>query len=271
MSQWGNYDNAANSTLWGVAQYNKTANAANQTEFFGNTTPGAYVTNLTAGQFGVDTTEMGVANGSVVTFEVTFAGSGYSANTTVTVDGTATANATANATGRISAVNVVGGGSAYTTSPAVSVAAPAAIAFNGNSAVSANAITLGSNVAFLAVNDQVTFSANATSTPEGLSNGTYFISFANSSAVKLSSTIGGANLTINAASGNSITANSASLTGQTATAVATISGAANKGFHAGWVVRKVGAGGRAGRVQYETLVAMGSVQNDAEDTIFKDI
>jgi hypothetical protein len=29
--------------------------------------------------------------------------------------------------------------------------------------------------------------------------------------------------------------------------------------HAGWVLRTVGSGGRAGRVQYETLVAMGSL------------
>jgi len=29
--------------------------------------------------------------------------------------------------------------------------------------------------------------------------------------------------------------------------------------HAGWVLRTEGAGGRAGRVQYETLVAMGSL------------
>ena len=37
-------------------------------------------------------------------------------------------------------------------------------------------------------------------------------------------------------------------------------GALNKGVtHAGWVIRKVGSGGRAGRVQYETLVAMGSM------------
>jgi len=41
--------------------------------------------------------------------------------------------------------------------------------------------------------------------------------------------------------------------------------------HAGWVIRTEGTGGRAGRVQYETLVAMGSMVNDAEDTILKDV
>ncbi len=41
--------------------------------------------------------------------------------------------------------------------------------------------------------------------------------------------------------------------------------------HAGWVLRTEGTGGRAGRVQYETLVAMGSISTDAEDTVLKDI
>lgn len=34
--------------------------------------------------------------------------------------------------------------------------------------------------------------------------------------------------------------------------------------HAGWVLRTAGSGGRAGRVQYETLVAMSSISNDAD-------
>jgi hypothetical protein len=33
--------------------------------------------------------------------------------------------------------------------------------------------------------------------------------------------------------------------------------------HAGWVLRKEGRGGRAGRTQYETLVAMSSITGDA--------
>jgi hypothetical protein len=34
------------------------------------------------------------------------------------------------------------------------------------------------------------------------------------------------------------------------------------GAHAGWVLRKEGTGGRAGRIQTETLVAMGSIYGD---------
>jgi hypothetical protein len=40
---------------------------------------------------------------------------------------------------------------------------------------------------------------------------------------------------------------------------------ANVGAHAGWVVRTTGTGGRAGRTQTETIVAMGSMTGDAED------
>lgn len=40
--------------------------------------------------------------------------------------------------------------------------------------------------------------------------------------------------------------------------------------HAGWVNKVTGQGGRAGRIQYEVLVAMGSMSGDAEDTTFPD-
>lgn len=43
-----------------------------------------------------------------------------------------------------------------------------------------------------------------------------------------------------------------------------------KGAHTGWVLRTVGSGGRAGRVQEETLVAMNTMQGDAEDVVYKD-
>lgn len=40
--------------------------------------------------------------------------------------------------------------------------------------------------------------------------------------------------------------------------------------HAGWVIKTEGSGGRAGRVTMETLVAMGSMTDDGEDTAFPD-
>ena len=57
-----------------------------------------------------------------------------------------------------------------------------------------------------------------------------------------------------------------------ATATAALGdGAVGGSQHAGWVRRTVGTGGRAGRVQYETLVAMGSITGDQSDDIaFRD-
>ena len=61
-----------------------------------------------------------------------------------------------------------------------------------------------------------------------------------------------------------------------ATAVANRGGGVGYGdtstvTHAGWVRRTVGTGGRAGRIQYETLVAMGSITGDqADDLQFTD-
>jgi hypothetical protein len=46
--------------------------------------------------------------------------------------------------------------------------------------------------------------------------------------------------------------------------------AAARPAHAGWVIKTEGSGGRAGRVSYETLVAMGSIGGDSEDVTFPD-
>jgi hypothetical protein len=57
MAQWGNTDDAANSVLWAVSQFNKVANTDNQTNLFGNTTADAFVTGITVGQYGEDVNE----------------------------------------------------------------------------------------------------------------------------------------------------------------------------------------------------------------------
>ena len=51
----------------------------------------------------------------------------------------------------------------------------------------------------------------------------------------------------------------------------TASAANTAGAHAGWVLRKEGTGGRAGRIHVETLVAMGSMTGDgSDDTTYDD-
>jgi len=58
-------------------------------------------------------------------------------------------------------------------------------------------------------------------------------------------------------------------TADQATAVASLGAGAGGTHvtHAGWVRKTVGTGGRAGRVHYETLVAMGSINADAADDL----
>lgn len=275
MAQWGNTDDAANSVLWATAAVNLPANTTNQTALFGNTTASAFLNNgvamnKTVGQFGLDSTELAVSNASVVAYETTFAGSGYSANATVTVGGNATANGL-NTGGRISVLAVLAGNS-YTTPPAVTVAAPAAIVFNGNTAVSGNTIAIPTANSKLLVGDKIVYAGNTLSTPGGLvDTRTYYVSFSNTTVIALATAPGGANIALTKAAGDNTTAGGATITGETATAAATISGVAHGAAHAGWVLRTVGQGGRAGRVQYETLVAMGSnLSTDAEDVILKD-
>lgn len=357
MSQWEMDDSAANSVIWAVAQYKKTPNSANRDAFYNNTTPDAYITGVTVGQFAVDATEIGVTNGSIVSYTITNNGSGYRANAAVTVSGNATSNATANSTGRISAVNVNTAGSGYTTKPTVAVAAPAAQTFNSNTAVYKDStfnsntgvngtteyITTGSNhglsngdlvqylvaagntaiggltnatsyfvryansttglalsatltganvdltatavsetghtlrrvgQGFISIGtnvlqngDKVTYTVGTGNTAlTGLASGTlYYVVGANSTGVKLSATPGGNAIVLTPG----VTETGHSLTGETATAQAVLSYTGKAAAHTGWVIRTVGSGGRAGRIQYETLVA-GGITSDAEDTIFKD-
>jgi hypothetical protein len=61
MPLWGNKDNAANSDIAAVIQYNKGVTSANQSSLYKNVTANAFITNQIVGQFGVDTNEIRAA------------------------------------------------------------------------------------------------------------------------------------------------------------------------------------------------------------------
>ena len=287
MSQWKNDDSAGNSVLWGVVGFNKTGNSVNRNAFFNNITPDAYVTNLTTGQFGVDTTEAAVGNGPVAQIIMSNTGSGYLNNVAITFTGgggsSAAANGTANgsagvyvagANGKIITTVITNAGSSYETNPTIVFDAPANTTFNANSAVTAgpstglatdanSTITTAAARAFNA-GDLVTYRvATGNTTISGLVSGTtYYVQHSNTTVIALSEISGGSRITLT----KGLTETGHAIQGVTATGAAIVGGAKNKGVaHAGWVVRKVGTGGRAGRVQYETLVAMGSMTGDASD------
>lgn len=296
MAQWGRNDKAvtSNSTVYssngapmgtwalvkrggGATAHNTDGTRANtDVNMFGNTTVDAFITGQAVGVFGVDTAEMGVTGGPIAETYVTFGGSGYKANVAVTLtyaNGDTTTAAvntsvsTTNATrGRVTGLNINAAGSGILSNPTVSIAAPPLLIFNGNTNITSNSsigafISYASANSYLQVNDKVVYAGNATSTPVTLvNNRAYYVSFANSSGFKVSDSAGSANINFAAASGDSSTAGGATFQGETATGYVVVGGAKSRGVsHAGWVIRKEGTGGRAGRVQYETLVAMGSL------------
>ena len=279
MPLWGSTDAAGNSVISAPALFNKAPTRANANLLYGNTTLNSFVTNEVVGVYGVDTTEIGIGTGPVVEGVITFAGSGYRANTTVAftsnnTGSSAVANAQSNSSGKIAAINISTNGSGYTSSPIITLAAPTAQTFPGNTTAvtvgnttNTGWITLGANAPFFTNNDVVTYLVAAANTAlGGLVNATaYFVLTVNSTAIQLKSDPQ-ANQSINISSVPTSAQAGHSITGETATGVVTVGGSKNKGIaHAGWVVRTAGTGGRAGRVQYETLVAMGSMSSDGSD------
>lgn len=224
--------------------------------------------------YGEDTTEAQVANGAIREVVIVSAGSGYGANGTVTVAGglgnsvAASANAFVSG-GRVTQIKIANNGVGYTVAPTLTVSAPAGITFNALTAVSNTNDTIAlttANSKFL-VGDQLTYTVAAGNTAvTGLANnGTYYVSFANTTTIALSDRYGGANIDITA----TVSETGHTLTGQTAVVAAVLSGV-HHSAHAGWVRRTVGTGGRAGRVYFETLVAMGTIAGDAEDSVLPD-
>jgi len=248
--------------------------AATDVNLFGNTTISAFVPGAAVGVFGVDATEMGFTSGSTNgVYRVTSGGSGYNANAVVTltfangVSNVSAANSTANTTGnagRITALTSNVTIANIATIPVLTIAAPSAINITANSTGFSNTtdtlVVATANSRFQ-VGDRVFYSVPAANTPIAplTGNAFYYVSFTNTTVIALSATATGANIDITdtrvTASGETHT-----VRGDTATGLLEPSGAKIGGVpHAGWVLRTEGTGGRAGRVQYEVLVAMGSL------------
>lgn len=175
---------------------------------------------LSSGTF-LDGEEVSQSLGSPIsTIVITSAGSGYTSNSTVTISGTNTvqalANAEANSSGRISIINIANNGAGYIT-PTATVNPPDPVFFNANSAVDSatDFISISNNV--FQNNDFVKYLvATGNTAITGLSNNTsYYIVSANSTGLKLSSSLNGANVDIT----KGLTQNGHSFTGQTATVI----------------------------------------------------
>ena len=246
---------------------------------FNNTTIGAFIPNMAVGVYGVDPAEMALNSGtSNGVYRVTYGGSGYGANAVVTLtfsNGTSnalTTNSTVNSTtnaGRVTALTSNVAAAGITGLVTLTIAAPGSINITANTAGFANGTVAGaSNSSFIItsansrwqVGDRLYYAVPAANTPIAplTGNNFYYVSFANTTVIKLATTSGGANISITDTRTTGAQ-ETHTFRGDTAAGYVTVGGAQEGITHAGWVLRTEGTGGRAGRVQYETLVAMGSL------------
>ena len=226
--------------------------------------------------FGMDTTEITAGGDNVTSVGVVNEGARYLEAPAVTFSGGAGSSAAATATisgGAVTAVTVTNVGSAYTSAPTVAIAKP-------RRTIPTTGITTGTDtIAYTAhglnAGDVLVYNNGGGTSATGLTSGTTYYVISSGltvDAFKVSATDAGSTVDITGTGNNAQFFEIFAVVNQ-ATAVADL-GFSSSGMtaaHAGWVLRTVGTGGRAGRVQTETLVAMGSMSSDAsDDTVLPD-
>ena len=212
---------------------------------------------------------------------INLTGTGHSSQTLI--GDTATATATVSG-GRVTKVAITGVGSAYTSAPTVTLAAPATETIDGDN--SSKVIVADDEIVVAAAfynnittGDPVTYADGGGTAIGGLTTATgyFLIKSDTSNRISLATTaanaIAGTKITISGVGSGS----SHTLIGQTPTATATLGLGTPGGdvggrevAHVGWVKKTIGTGGRAGRVFYETLVAASSISGDSEDLVTPD-
>jgi hypothetical protein len=293
MALWGKRDQANNAPKgrsW-VAGTNAFPNA-----MFGNTTSSSFINNQALGIFGVDKTEAGVkgrgvtpgwnlvrtGTGPVTGVSVTNVGTAFVTGETITVSNgssngilTITANgfagnSTSNAvSGNISSVTITSGGAGFVTNTGVVFAFNRELKIVGLTVAGTPSGYSNTDVIRVFGNATVAATTNATATFVTNSTGGFVTAnvtitsiglFSNAFTNTAAASTANVNVRIVAANGS----NSAG-TGATITANIVPSTSGN--------VTITTLGGRAGRIQYETLVAVDSMLNsdaDAEDNVFPD-
>lgn len=278
MSSWGNIDNAANAPYWAVnstithgtwvANNAAKPTAANVELLYGNTTPSVYRDGQTIGLFLVDSTEASAGGDNVTDISIIQGGSGYVEAPGVTFSGGGGSSAAATASisgGVVSKVLITNTGSSYETVPTVTIQVPVLT-------IATSAVTTGSNTITYTAHSQangaaVVYANNSSTTMAGLTNGTtYYVIPVNANSFKLAASAADAanniDIDITGTGNNGQYFTIVSGVRATATAIKGLNegdGTNSTGtsvVHTGWNLKTVGTGGRAGRVQYETLVAL---------------
>ena len=198
-------------------------------------------------------------------------GSSNVGNNSQTLTGT-TATATATVSGGVvTGITVTAVGSDYQSTPAVTVEVPKMTIPTSAVNASSNVITFAGHG--LSDTDQITYNQVGGGTlMTNVTNGqTVFVRDKTDDTFKIAATSGGT--AINIGTGHNAQTFTI-VTGATQSTATASLGLGNDGdtntteiSHVGWVKKTVGTGGRAGRVQYETLVAASSISGDASDDI----
>lgn len=266
MAQWGMSDASSNAVLWAPSQVNLTPNTTNRDNLYGNTTANAFITGTTVGMFAVDNLETpGYAN--VTTVAVSAAGSGFTVRPTVVFsapDLSGGTTATGNATAKVVSVAIGDAGGSYVNAEVVTV--------NGGTGTSANvSVTTNAtgNVTAVAI---VSGQAGSYTVLPTLANNS--VSGGSGTGLKINLTMGLNTVSVTANGSGYSSAPSVTIGGtggSGAAAVASINTSeGRRAAHSGWVLRTEGSGGRAGRVQYEVLVAGNIVSdNNSDDSLLK--
>jgi hypothetical protein len=284
MSSWGNNDNAANAPYWAVSSVSTQLNqptsaptAANVALLYGNTQFQAYTQGMTVGLFMVDATETTAGGDNVVDISLSNQGAGYVQAPGVTIASSggaysATATATISA-GKVSGITVANTGVGYTSDPEVTIGQPVLV-------IPIAQVIVANNVIMYTAHGQANSAAlvynwNGSANIGGLTNAnTYYVVPVDANRFSLATTAANAanNVVIDLTTQGAATQYLEIVGGVRATAVASrglsqsVSGAEHA-THIGWNIKTVGSGGRAGRVQYETLVAISEVIGDGSDDI----
>jgi len=225
--------------------------------------------------FGVDATEAVSGGDNVSAVSVASGGARYLEVPAVTFSGGGGSSVAATASisgGAVTSIAVTNTGTAYTSAPTVTIAKPR------RTIPLASITTATDTIAYtthgLNAGDVLVYNNGGGTSATGLVSGTTYYVIASgltANAFKVSATDGGTTVDITG-QGNDAQFFEIFAVVNRATATAALGdGAVGGSQHAGWVKRTVGTGGRAGRVQYETLVAMGSMTGDqADDVQFRD-
>lgn len=283
MSQWKNTDTAGNSVNYAAKLFQagsgKSDIAANNTALYINTTPDAFVNGVAVGQFGVSATEAGVTSaegkkvahagwnirkafeGPVISYSIVTPGAGFANGETLKLSNgsvnavlTITTNTGTSVGANIVSVNVTTKGR-FTNNSMIKYD------FTREQHVKEITVTGGTgydNTDYIIVSNTGAGGVNAVATIVTDGDGVFTNSDITITNVGLfvNATMANTNLVLDiyAANGAASNGSSATLVGNLATS------------SSGNVVAVLG--GRAGRVQYETLVAMKSISGDASDDTY---